>query len=75
MKELGELLLKEDLLPIIELDAKSKNLKVFEFTNEDIKEYFTPKHSKIEVLVVAKNRDCATWNLKNLRHSYLVKVE
>jgi hypothetical protein len=73
--ELEDGLIKiSDILPLLEIEAKSKNLQVFTFTNEDLKQYYTPKNEKIGIVLLAKNKDNALFNLKNLRKCYAVKI-
>jgi len=63
-----------DIQPLLELEAKAKNLKVFLFTNEILEKLFTPKRKDIGVILLAKDEDNALYNLKSLRKCYIVKI-
>ena len=73
--ELDKLPTRSSFLPLLEMEAKSKNLKIFIFEKEDLEKHFTLKYPDIEAIVVSKNEDTALWNLKNFKHSYLVKAD
>jgi len=64
----------EDLLPLLTKEAEIKNLKIFIFKNEEIKEFFETKTDQVGVVLLAKNKDNALNNLKNLRKCYAVKI-
>lgn len=64
----------DDLYPLLDKEAKSKNLQIFIFDKEDLKEFFIPRFNNIAVVTIAKNKDNAIWNIKNYRHSYLIQV-
>lgn len=61
------------LLPILEKEALSKNLKVFVFSNEEVKAHYNVKSEKIAIALLAQDENCALYNLKNLRRCYLIK--
>ena len=68
-----ELIDPEQLLPLLEEEAKKKSLKVFVFNNEEVRKHFNVKSEKIAVALLAQNEDNALINLKNLKRCYLIK--
>ena len=70
----GGLVKLEDLMPLLQRDAINKGLKIFIFENSEIKEFFNSKRDDVGVILLAKNKDNALFNLKNLRKCYLVKI-
>ena len=70
----GGLVKLEDLMPLLQQDAINKGLKIFIFENSEIKEFFNSKRDDVGVILLAKNKDNALFNLKNLRRCYLVKI-
>ena len=73
-KEIEKLPKIDQILPLIQEEAKSKGLQVFLFENKDLEKYFAVKYKDIGVITVSKDIDGATWNLQNFRHSYLVNL-
>jgi hypothetical protein len=73
-KEIEKLPKIDQILPLIQKEAKSKGLQVFLFENKDLEKYFAVKYKDIGVITVSKDIDGATWNLQNFRHSYLVNL-
>jgi len=71
--EVEDVILAEELLPMLKIEADSKNLKVFVFNNEEIKKYFTPKSDNLGIALLAKDEDNAIYNIKNLRKCYLIR--
>lgn len=63
-----------DILPLLQKEATTKRLNVFVFTNEEVNKFFTTKTKDFGIALLAKDIDSATWNLKNLRRCYLVKI-
>jgi hypothetical protein len=63
----------DEILPIVNKEAQSKNLDVFIFSEDDLKNDFQFKYKDLAVITVSKNRDNAVWNVRNFKHSYLVK--
>lgn len=61
------------IYPILDREARIKNLQIFIFEYEELKEYFTPRFKEIGLLVVSSNKDNAIWNMKNYRHSYFFR--
>ena len=74
-KDLAAMPTLEEMYPILEKIAKQKKLEVFLFENKDLEKYYTPKFKNIGVLTVSSDEEGAEWNLKNRRHSYLVRIE
>lgn len=70
----GGLFKLEDLMPLLQREAINKGLKIFIFENSEIKEFFNSKRDDVGVILLAKNKDNALFNLKNLRKCYLVKI-
>ena len=70
----GGLVKLEDLMPLLQREAINKGLKIFIFENSEIKEFFNSKRDDVGVILLAKNKDNALFNLKNLRRCYLVKI-
>lgn len=70
----GGLVKLEDLMPLLQREAINKGLKIFIFENSEIKEFFNSKRDDVGVILLAKNKDNALFNLKNLRKCYLVKI-
>ena len=70
----GGLVKLEDLMPPLQREAINKGLKIFIFENSEIKEFFNSKRDDVGVILLAKNKDNALFNLKNLRKCYLVKI-
>lgn len=70
----GGLVKLEDLMPLLQREAINKGLKIFIFENSEIKEFFNSKRDDVGVILLAKNKDNAFFNLKNLRKCYLVKI-
>ena len=68
------LIKKEDLLPLLEMDAMRKGLQVHFFNNEEISKFFKTERSDVGVLLLARDAESALWNLKNLRKCYSVKI-
>jgi hypothetical protein len=64
----------DEIYPLLDLEAKAKNLQIFIFEQEELKEYFTPKFKEVAVAVISKNKDGAIWNIKNYRHSYFFRL-
>lgn len=63
----------EELLPLLQMEAKSKGLNVFVFTYEDLKDDFFLRSEKLGIALLAKDEDNAKYNLNNLRRCYLIK--
>lgn len=63
----------EELLPLLQIEAKSKELNVFVFTYEDLKDDFFLRSEKLGIALLAKDEDNAKYNLNNLRRCYLIK--
>lgn len=70
----GGLVKLEDLMPLLQREAINKGLKIFIFENSEIKEFFNSKRDDVGVILLARNKDNALFNLKNLRKCYLVKI-
>lgn len=75
IENVEDVLLAEDLLPMLKIEADSKNLKVFVFDNDELKKYFTPKSDTLGVALLAKDKDNALYNFKNLRKCYLIRFK
>ena len=60
--------------PLLEKEAKVKNLNVYLFNNEEIIKYYNVLDKNIGVILLAKDDDNALFNLKNLRKCYAVNV-
>lgn len=68
-------ILKEsELIPLLEKEAHYKGLKVFVFSNEDLKKYFNPVNEIIGMALLARDEDSARFNLRNLRRCYLIQL-
>lgn len=74
-EKVEDVVLATELLPLLALEAKSKNLNVYVFNNEDVKEFFELKSEKLSIALLAKDEDNARINLRNLRRCYLVRYE
>ena len=74
-KELLKLPTLDVIYPLLEKEARSKNLQIFVFEYEELKEHFTPKYEKVALVTISKNKDTAIWNMKNFRHSYLIRIQ
>lgn len=61
------------IYPILDKMARSKNLQIFIFEYEELKQHFNPRFNNIGLLVVSSNKDNAIWNMKNYRHSYFFR--
>ncbi|MDC7242639.1 MAG: hypothetical protein PQJ44_01350 [Sphaerochaetaceae bacterium] len=71
-----DLLSVKELMPILSKEAASKNLIIYHFKNEELKDLdLQTKYKDIEALVLSKTKDGAIFNLRNLRYSYLVTKE
>lgn len=68
-----DIILANELLPILEKEANSKGLNVYVFTNEEVNKYFTTKSKYLGMALLAKDEDNALWNLKNLRKCYMIR--
>ena len=64
----------DDIYPLLKQEGLSKGLEIFLFTNEEVNEYHKTKNDKLGVLLLAKDKDTALWNLKNLKRCYAVKI-
>ena len=73
--ELMKLPMIDEILPLADNEASRKGLNVFVFEEEDLKGMFTVKYKDLAVVTISKDIDGAVWNLKNFRHSYLVRVK
>lgn len=62
----------DDILPLLQMEAESKGLKVFQFSNEEVNTFFNTKRTDFSIVLLAKNKDNALYNLKNLRKCYAV---
>lgn len=74
-EKVEDVVLATELLPLLELEAKSKNLNVYVFSNEDVKEFFELKSEKLAIALLAKGEDNAKINVRNLRRCYLIRYE
>jgi hypothetical protein len=73
-QELAKLPTLDAIYPLLDKEARSKNLQIFIFDYEELKEHFTPKYEEVAVVTISKNKDTALWNIKNFRHSYLIRL-
>ena len=64
----------DDIYPILKQEGISKGLEIFLFTNEEVNKYHKTKNDKVGILLLAKDKDTALWNLKSLRRCYAVKI-
>ena len=63
----------DELMQRLSEEADKKNLDMFIFEKDELKNYFEVRQNKDFALVtLAKNRECALWNIKNLRHTYII---
>lgn len=62
------------ILPLLEIEAQQKNLKVFVFKDEELKKYHTPISDEVGVALLAKNEDNAKNNIANLRRCYTIRI-
>ena len=65
----------EELLPVLEKEAANKGLDIYTFSGKELAKYYNTKHDNVSVVLLAKNKDNAIWNLKNLRKCYLMWTE
>lgn len=63
------------LVPKLQAIAKLKDLEVFLFKDEGLKEYFSNINSALGVVLMARTEESARWNLQNFRKCYLVKLD
>lgn len=73
INEVEDVLLDTDLLPLLLQEANSKGLNVYVFKKEDFKDIYEVKSEKLGIALLAKNEDCARYNLRNLRRCYLLR--
>jgi hypothetical protein len=66
---------EEDLIPILEMEAKNKDLSVFIFKGKELKEYYPNANEAVGVALLAKTERSAIFNLQNLRRCYLIKLK
>lgn len=69
-----ELIKLDDIYPILKQEGLNKGLEIFLFTNEEVNKYHKTKNDKFGILLLAKDKDNALINLKNLRRCYAVKI-
>ena len=63
----------DELMQRLSEEADKKNLDMFIFEKDELKNYFEVRQNKDFALVtLAKNRESALWNIKNLRHTYII---
>ena len=69
-----DLIKLDDIYPILKQEGLSKGLEIFLFTNEEVNKYHKTKNDKVNILLLAGDKDAALWNLKNLKRCYAVKI-
>ena len=62
----------DDILPLLQMEAESKGLTVFQFSNEEVNAHFNTKRNDFSIVLLAKDESNALYNLKNLRRCYAV---
>lgn len=72
--DIDSILKESDLIPLLEKEAELKGLKVFIFSNEELKLYFSPVNEIIGMALLARDEDSARFNLRNLRRCYLIQL-
>ena len=70
---MDELLFEDELISLLQDEAKKLGLNIYVFSNEEVAKYFTTKSNKIGVILLARDEDNAIYNLKNRRRSFIVK--
>lgn len=65
----------EELKPLLEGVAKSKDLNLYHYTNDELQKDFKFIKKDIDVLVLSKTPESARFNLLNQRHSYMVTTK
>ena len=73
INEVEDVLLDTELLPLLLQEANSKGLNVYVFKKEDFKDIYEVQSDKLGIALLAKNEDCARYNLRNLRRCYLIR--
>lgn len=75
MEKVEDVILIDELLPFLQAAAVQKNLNVYVFSSEEVKNFHELKSEKLGVALLAKDEDNARYNLQNLRRCYLVRFE
>ena len=73
INEVEDVLTDVELLPLLLQEANSKGLNVYVFKKEDFKDIYEVQSEKLGIALLAKNEDCARYNLRNLRRCYLIR--
>lgn len=72
---INDLPAQSELVYVLEKEAKAKNLQVFIFRDDELKQYHTPATTEIGVALLAKNKDNAIINLQKLKRCYLIRLD
>lgn len=75
VEKVEDVVLMEEILPFLQAEAKIKNLNVYIFDNDEVKNYYDLKSETLGVALLAKDEDNARYNLKNLRRCYLIRFK
>lgn len=71
---MDELLFDDELISLLQDEAKKLGLNIYVFSNEEVAKYFTTKSNKVGVILLARDEDNARVNLQNKRKCYVVKL-
>lgn len=71
-KQAVELTDTEQLMFALYKLALRLNLDIFIFEKDEVEKYFRITKDDIAIVTIAKNRDCAIWNLQNQRRCYMI---
>lgn len=74
-KEVDDILLASEFLPLLKRQAEYLKLNVYVFNKEDFKDLFEVKSERLGIALLAKDVDNARYNLKNLRRCYLIRFD
>lgn len=70
----NQLIDKDIIIPILEKEAQIKNLKVFLFKDEELREYYANANPDVGIALLARDESSAKFNIQNLRRCYLVNL-
>lgn len=64
----------DELMFALNQEAERKNLDIFIFEKEELKSYFPDLNpdEDFALVTLARNRDNAIYNMKNLRKTYII---